>query len=271
MSDKNYDAARPSIPAALERQVKTEAGHKCAIKRCPEHTYLEIHHINGNREDNSIDNLILLCDKHHKMSHAEVIDRKSLKIYKQFLHANDNGNLLERFNKLESMLEEAGALSKHSSKAYKAINIILEEAVLLGNDLRGTLNGNKLAQELFDLLRAHGDQINVDSIVLMVRRGESYSRVGLSGLGILYDNFFKHVKSLKLVDYFESEKLPALAYYCALREHSPDEKDMLACLNSTNFEYGGFKAIDRDGDLFDKYVNRGPSAVLDFLAYVGQQ
>ncbi|MNJ65076.1 hypothetical protein D3C77_610680 [compost metagenome] len=135
------------------------------------------------------------------------------------------------------------------------------------------MKGNKLSQQLFDLLRAHGDQMSVDSIGLMIRRGESYSRIGLSGLGILYDDFFNHVKSLNLIDYFESENFPALAYYCALREHFSDEKDIFACLNSTKFEYGGFKVDDRDPDLdiFDKYASRGPSAVLDFLVYVGQQ
>lgn len=271
MSEKSYDAARPNIPAALERQVKTEAGHRCTIKRCPEHTYLEIHHINGNREDNRIDNLILLCDRHHKMSHAEVIDRKSLRIYKEFLSSSDHGSLLERFDKLESMLEDVGAIPKSSNKIHAAMNIILEEAVLLGNDLRGTVKGNNVAQQLFDLLRAHGDQMNVDSIGLMVRRGEAFSRAGLSGLGILYDEYFEHVQSLELVDYFEAQNLPALAYYCALREHYPNEKDMFVCLKSPSFEYGGFKVVDRDNDLSGKYPNRGPSAVLDFLVYVGQQ
>jgi len=269
MSVKNYDAARPKIPAELERMVKTEAGHKCAIKWCSEHTYLEIHHINENREDNRIDNLILLCDKHHKMSHADAIDRKSLKIYKQFLHMDNHGSLLERFNKLESMLEESGAIPKHGKEAYKAINIILEEAVLLGRNLRGTQKGNSVAQQIFDLLRAHGDQMNVDSIVLMVRRDDSYSRVGLSGLGILYDKFFEHVKSLNLIDYFESENFPALAYYCALRENFPGEQDMSACLMSPKFKHGGFKVVDNDFDLLDKYANRGSSAVLDFLVYEG--
>lgn len=81
----------------------------------------------------------------------------------------------------------------------------------------------------------------------------------------------KHVRSLELVGYFESKDFPALAYYCALREHFSADKDMHACLNSSKFEYGGFKVFDPHGDLFDKYANRGASAVLDFLVYVGQK
>lgn len=78
----NYEKSRPSIPAEIERAVKVNAGHKCEVAQCPEHTYLEIHHIDENRENNTIENLILLCDKHHKMAHARLIDRKSLCAYK---------------------------------------------------------------------------------------------------------------------------------------------------------------------------------------------
>lgn len=78
-----YQNKRPCISAEIRRSIELESGHKCAIKGCPEHTYLEIHHINNNRENNSTENLILLCDKHHKMAHAGVIDRKSLQEYKR--------------------------------------------------------------------------------------------------------------------------------------------------------------------------------------------
>lgn len=83
---KHYDEKRPNIPADIRRKIEVEAGHKCTIKNCLEHTYLEIHHINQNREDNDITNLILLCDKHHKMAHAKKIDRKALQEYKKLLN-----------------------------------------------------------------------------------------------------------------------------------------------------------------------------------------
>lgn len=269
MSDRNYENSRPRILAELERAVKIEAGHECAIKGCSEHTYLEIHHINENREDNRIDNLILLCDKHHKMSHAGVIDRKSLKEYKKLLNTPGMGSLLDRFDKLESMLTMSGVIPARGAAPYKTINLILEEGVLLGNKLRGTREGNEVAQQIFSLVRAHGDQMGLDSIDLMVRRNDLYSRTGLSGLGILYDEFFEHAKSLSLIDHFESIGLHDLAYYCALREHFPDKQDMSACMMSTEFKYGGFRVAYGDFDLLSKYANRGPSAVLDFLVYEG--
>ncbi|WP_291137917.1 HNH endonuclease signature motif containing protein [Flavobacterium sp. UBA7663] len=101
---KNYENERPSISSEIRRKIETDAGHKCTIKECNEHTYLEIHHIDLNRENNSLENLILLCDKHHKMAHKEVIDRKSLKIYKDILNLN---NLLsQKVEELENNLKD---------------------------------------------------------------------------------------------------------------------------------------------------------------------
>lgn len=78
-----YSRKRPSIPADIKRKTAIESGHSCAVKHCLEHTYNEYHHIDGNRENNSPDNLIFLCDKHHKMAHAGQIDRKALQEYKR--------------------------------------------------------------------------------------------------------------------------------------------------------------------------------------------
>ena len=58
---------------------------------------------------------------------------------------------------------------------------------------------------------------------MMVRRGKSYSRVGLDGLGILYDDHFDHAVELDLAKHFVRVKLPEVAYYCALRVANPDQ------------------------------------------------
>ncbi|WP_146256995.1 HNH endonuclease signature motif containing protein [Stenotrophomonas maltophilia] len=91
-----YDSGRTAIPENIKREIKMEAGHECSVTGCSEHTYLEIHHINQDREDNRKENLILLCDKHHKMAHAGVIDRKSLHGYKDALRARLNINKFDR-------------------------------------------------------------------------------------------------------------------------------------------------------------------------------
>lgn len=85
MPQKQYETDRPALSADIRRAIEVEAGHACSVKGCNEHSYLEIHHINENREDNTFENLILLCDKHHKMAHAKIIDRKALREYKKLL------------------------------------------------------------------------------------------------------------------------------------------------------------------------------------------
>jgi len=263
--EKQYDDSRPVIPADIARSVKVEAGHNCAIKHCPEHTYLEIHHINGNREDNRSENLILLCDKHHKMSHAGIVDKKSLHEYKKMLKTNNIETLLERFEKLESMLTASKMIPPTEDAPNKPINLVLEEAVLLGNRLWGTREGNELAEQIFSLVRKYGAQMDVDSVDLMVRRDEAYSRTGVLGLSILYDEYFDYSKSLNLINHFERRGLHAVAFYCALREHFADEEDFSACLRSPEFEWGGFRVGCDKGRLLSTYPNRGASAVLDYL------
>jgi len=79
-----YEKKRPYVSANIEREIKTEAGHTCAVRHCPEHI-AEIHHIDENRENNDPANLILLCDKHHKLAHNGVISRQDLRRYKKML------------------------------------------------------------------------------------------------------------------------------------------------------------------------------------------
>ncbi len=103
-SNKTYEEPRLSIPIDLRRSVEVESGHCCAIKGCNEHTYLEIHHIDQNRENNKLENLILLCDKHHKMAHANVIDRKALRQYKALLSDSHASLIAEKFEELKKLI-----------------------------------------------------------------------------------------------------------------------------------------------------------------------
>jgi len=78
---------RPGIPKDLERQVKIEAGHRCAIPTC-RHPRVEIAHIIPWTEvkEHKFENLIALCPNCHNLYDKDKkIDRKSLKIYKSNL------------------------------------------------------------------------------------------------------------------------------------------------------------------------------------------
>jgi hypothetical protein len=110
-----YEQPRPPINANLRRALEVESGHACAVVRCGEHTYLELHHINQNREDNRMENLVLLCDKHHKMAHAGVIDRKALREYKRLLRGTYSSDLHERVLKLEALLAQGASLRSDST------------------------------------------------------------------------------------------------------------------------------------------------------------
>lgn len=79
-----YEKDRPHMPAEVRRQVMTESGHQCAVQHCGEHI-VEVHHIDENRENNVPSNLIVLCDKHHKLAHSGVISRMDQRKYKELL------------------------------------------------------------------------------------------------------------------------------------------------------------------------------------------
>ncbi|WP_161978303.1 HNH endonuclease signature motif containing protein [Sphingomonas oligophenolica] len=104
MANQPYNQDRPAIPAALRRDVLVEAGHRCAVAGCGEHTYLEIHHIDHDRENNRLENLILLCRKHHSMAHADVIDRTALRQYKERLKAAELTEIHRRLVELEQLV-----------------------------------------------------------------------------------------------------------------------------------------------------------------------
>jgi len=63
---------RPKIPKPVEREVYARAGDGCQFPGCEEMENTEIHHIDGNRDNNDVNNLIVLCKRHHaKADHGQ--------------------------------------------------------------------------------------------------------------------------------------------------------------------------------------------------------
>lgn len=141
---------------------------------------------------------------------------------------------------------------------------ILREAVLMGDRLRGTPEGNAVGDQLFTMVRKLGNQMTVETVDLMVRREDAYSRTGVNGLGILYDEYFTHASSLGLTKHFLENGLSDVAYYCALREAYPDKQSYGFMSGQFDFVFAGLKCAP-DGRFLDKFANRGPSAILDYL------
>jgi len=160
-----YSEPRPNIPAKIRRQALIEAGHCCSVSHCHEHTYLELHHINENREDNTIENVIALCDKHHKMAHAGVIDRKALREYKRLnreslglskaydLPAIIKAKYLRRLSEWltqEQQRLEASHLSSNTSNAHIAPSLRF-----YGHELATLIDNDAVMQAMQDFLVEH--------------------------------------------------------------------------------------------------------------------
>lgn len=105
--------------------------------------------------------------------------------------------------------------------ADASLEMVIQEAILLGDRRRGTHEGNIVADHLFARTRRFLTQIGVAKVDAMVRRGETYSRAGPIALGILYDDDTERVSTLKLTDHFLQRDLPNIAFNCAFRERWP--------------------------------------------------
>jgi hypothetical protein len=93
-------AERPPLPRPLERQVKVEAGHRCAIPTCRSHP-IDVAHIEPRKPDGSNDvfeNLIALCANCHRRYDNDEIDRTAMRQYKANLSVLNNryGDLEQR-------------------------------------------------------------------------------------------------------------------------------------------------------------------------------
>ncbi|EKN6318676.1 HNH endonuclease [Yersinia enterocolitica] len=165
-----YEEPRPSIPADLRRSVEVESGHCCSIKGCNEHTYLEIHHIDENRNNNKQENLIVLCDKHHKMAHANVIDRKALKQYKALLVDSHVTLIAEKLEELKALIvqEKVGTPEPEKSVAQPADERVVKHAATRSEVLNFALYHVAIAhfEKEYDLFFEHQVQFTRDATSL---------------------------------------------------------------------------------------------------------
>jgi len=141
-----YEKERPHLPADIKRQVMTEAGHCCSIQQCNEHI-VEIHHIDENRENNDPNNLVVLCDKHHKLAHRKVITRMDLRKYKELL--------------TQPAAPVKNISSEHDSKLLDKINNIFSynTILLIQNETFGKFVPKAVIDPFYDLFYQANDPL----------------------------------------------------------------------------------------------------------------
>ncbi|MDM0037429.1 DUF4365 domain-containing protein [Variovorax sp. J22G21] len=162
------------------------------------------------------------------------------------------------------MLLLADALASCADGLGQAgLNAVIDEAIKLGNLMRGTHEGNLIADQLFAMVRRHGPRIDAKTIDRLILRGNWYSRAGLSSLAILYDEHFTHISSLGLPARYADVEA-RVSYYCAFREAHPEHKSADVFVDPSSFVFAGLRYLQPDM-FWDKYANHGPSALLDHL------
>jgi len=149
------------------------------------------------------------------------------------------------------------------------VELVIDEVVSLGSRIWVTHEGNRVTELLFSVCRELGDSFNAKHIKRLVQRDDSYSRTGLNALGILYNKFPEHIKLLGLPSLFIESNLIMPAYYCNLRERYLGTDTASLFNSNTDFTIDGLTIPNeyRD-DLFFKWVNRGDSAILDYVVEV---
>lgn len=80
MVSKKYTKSRKKIPVETQRVVKIESNHSCLV--CKERVSLVLHHIDGNRENNSPENIAYICGNCHGMAHDGKISAQEFREYK---------------------------------------------------------------------------------------------------------------------------------------------------------------------------------------------
>jgi hypothetical protein len=78
MPQRKYNGRRPTIPESVKCEIRIVCQYSCLI--CTTSYPLEYAHIDGNRTDNSVTNLVLLCPNHHKSFDDGKIPKKDIRI-----------------------------------------------------------------------------------------------------------------------------------------------------------------------------------------------
>jgi len=135
--------SRPPVPRPLVRQVKFEAGFRCAIPACRQHP-IEIHHIEdwAKVRAHTFDNLIALCGVCHARVTRGEIDRTAVLQYKANLAiVNARYEGYER-RLLRVLGAQVGQADKPVEKTAGGLDFLfralIEDGLVIGESKGGT-------------------------------------------------------------------------------------------------------------------------------------
>jgi hypothetical protein len=155
---------------------------------------------------------------------------------------------------------------------------LVDEVIALGERIWATPEGNKLSRVLFTVFEKFGNLVTREQVFRLVTRhvgeDQSYSRTGITAVGLLYKHFPEHARSLKLADLFGNHAGGLPRYFCQLFEKFPDASNGMFyfCSDKLNLRIGDWDIPKQvRGDLFDKLANRGNSALLDVACRVPEE
>lgn len=152
------------------------------------------------------------------------------------------------------------------SEEYRffTLDTVIDEIIKLDPGLWRSNEGNNLSNILMEICMDFGHNVNITHLKKILINDNGISRTGISALSKLYTYHFNHIKSLKLPKLFGEMKIESLSYYCKLREKYPKLDDMSLTNENIDTKIDGWD-IDKTGRLFDKFINRGCSALFDYM------
>lgn len=187
------------------------------------------------------------------ISHTQLIN----KLIQSSVRFKDNE--MEEF--LINKMEKEG---REYARQFIQIENILTKAEVLGQKLRGTLEGNDLQDTLYTLCMEYGDYFTLEDVLRTVFREGRLSMAGLNALSILYDTYPVHIRNMNLpqtlMERYDMEFYFHLYYYCKLREKYIDKGDTYFSnkSNEIEMEIDGYVLDDYFYEEFwSKYPNRG--------------
>lgn len=107
MREKKYSNLRPHIPNSVQQDVRIEARFACVV--CKNEAAIELAHVDGDRTNNSPDNLVVLCPNHHTLYDNGKIKRIEIKKLKA--QAKEENDVLSKLKQQLEYLQSSAQIS----------------------------------------------------------------------------------------------------------------------------------------------------------------